>query len=82
MSINLKEVPRYYCQKVLPTSYDDSLSYYENLCKLTAKMNEIIDAINDSFETMVREKINSYFVESIYDSSTETLVLSLSEKEI
>lgn len=82
MSINLKEVPRWFCQKVLPLSYDDSLSYYEVLCKLTGKMNEIIFVINDGFETMIREKINRYFVESIYDSSTETLVLSLNEKEI
>ena len=82
MSINLKDVPRYFCQKVLPLSYDDSLSYYEVLCKLTTKMNEIITAINDNFETMVREKINSYFINSVYDSKTETLVLSLNEKEI
>lgn len=82
MSINLKDVPRYFCQKVLPLSYDDSLSYYEVLCKLTTKMNEIITAINDNFETMVREKINSYFINSVYDRKTETLVLSLNEKEI
>ena len=81
MSINLKEVPRWFCQKVLPLSYDDSLSYYEVLCKLTGKMNEIITVMNDSFETMVREQINKYFVASVYESSTETLVLSLNEKE-
>ena len=82
MNINLKEVPRWYCQKVLPTSYDDSLSYYENLCKLTEKMNEIIEAINNSFETLVREEIHKYFVDTVYDSETETLVLTLKEKEI
>lgn len=82
MSINLKEVPRWFCQKVLPLSYDDSLSYYETLCKLTGKMNEIIGAINDSFETLVREEIHKYFVDTVYDSETETLVLTLKEKEI
>ena len=82
MSINLKEVPRWHCQKVLPTSYDDSLSYYENLCKLTEKMNEIIEAINNSFEALVREEIHKYFVDTVYDSETETLVLTLKEKEI
>lgn len=81
MSINLKDAPRWFCQKVLPLSYDDSLSYYEVLCKLTGKMNEIITVMNDSFETMVREQINKYFVASVYESSTETLVLSLNEKE-
>lgn len=82
MGINLKEAPRWYCQKVLPTSYDDSLSYYENLCKLTEKMNEIIEAINNSFEALVREEIHKYFVDTVYDSETETLVLTLKEKEI
>lgn len=82
MSINLKEVPRCHCQKVLPTCYDDSLSYYENLCKLTEKMNEIIEAINNSFETLVKEEIHKYFVDTVYDSETETLVLTLKEKEI
>ena len=34
------------CFKVLPLVYDDSLSYYEVLCKLTTKMNEIIETFN------------------------------------
>lgn len=33
-----------WCYKVLPLAYDDSLSYYEVLCKLTEKINEIIAA--------------------------------------
>ena len=82
MSINLKEVPRWFCQKVLPLSYDDSLSYLEVVCKLTAKMNEIIEAINTSFESLVREEINKFFVDTVYESSTETLILSVKEKEI
>lgn len=82
MNFDICRLPMYICAKVLPTAYDDSLSYYENLCKLTEKMNEIITVMNDSFETMVREQINKYFVASVYESSTETLVLSLNEKGI
>lgn len=81
MSINLKEVPRWGCQKVLPLSYDDSLSYYENVCKLVDKMNEIINAINTSFEDLVIEEIHKYFIDTIYDSNTESLILTLKEKE-
>lgn len=36
-----------YCQKVLPLAYDDSLSYYESICKLVNKMNEIITEMNE-----------------------------------
>ena len=37
---------RYFCQKVLPAVYDDSLTYYELLCKLTYKLNEVITTQN------------------------------------
>lgn len=35
------------CYKVLPLVYDDSLSYYETLCKLVNKLNETIDELNN-----------------------------------
>lgn len=38
---------RYWCQKVLPAVYDDSLSYYELLCKVVSKLNEVIENINN-----------------------------------
>lgn len=41
---------KFWCQKVLPAVYDDSLSYYELLCKVMSKLNEVIDVIN-TFET-------------------------------
>lgn len=34
---------RFWCQKVLPLVYDDSLSYYEVLCKVTDYINGIIN---------------------------------------
>lgn len=36
----------YWCNKILPLVYDDSLSYYEVLCKTSAKLNEVIDSTN------------------------------------
>ena len=44
----------FYCQKVLPAVYDDSLSYYEVLCKLTDAVRElqsIIDNWQDVYVT-------------------------------
>lgn len=32
-----------YMQKVMPLIYDDSLSYYENICKLIQYVNRILD---------------------------------------
>lgn len=37
----------FWCQKVLPLVYDNSLSYYEVLCKIADSINYIIDYLND-----------------------------------
>ena len=41
-----------WCQKVLPLVYDDSLSYYEVLCKLTETINELITKIGENDDTI------------------------------
>lgn len=75
----INNIPYYRCQKILPLAYDDSLSYYENLCKLTSKMNEIIDDINVGFEALISQKINEFFnkmmIDAIYIESEETIYL-------
>ena len=45
---------KYWCYKVLPLVYDDSLSYYEMLCKVVAKLNELIEKYA-SFDDVVAE---------------------------
>ena len=54
---------RYYCQKVLPAVYDESLSYYELLCKLVAKINQIIAVDNTQNEGLkqLTDFVNHYF---------------------
>ena len=39
---------KYWCQKVLPAVYDDSLSYYELLAKVVKYLNDTIDAVNEN----------------------------------
>lgn len=34
---------RFFCQKVLPAVYDDSLSYYEAICKIADSLDKCID---------------------------------------
>lgn len=46
------------CQKVLPLVYDESLSYYEVLCKVQQKLNELIK-INNA----VRDEVHKEYVE-------------------
>ncbi len=35
---------KFWCYKVLPLVYDDSLSYYEVLCKVVKYINELIES--------------------------------------
>ena len=65
--------------KILPLTYDDSLSYYEQLCKLTSKMNEIVNFINTNVDDALKEYIDAQFdnliIDAIYDENTETITL-------
>lgn len=70
--------------KILPLTYDDSLSYYEQVCKLTNKMNEIIDFINgdisEKIQNYIDERFDNLMINAIYDESTETIVLEKGTK--
>lgn len=48
---------KFWCQKVLPLVYDDSLSYYEVLCKLTDYINSLIER-EDSLEEFLESVRN------------------------
>lgn len=58
----------FWCQKVLPLVYDDSLSFYEVLCRMRSKLNEIIENLNKQGEyietqlpILVDETVRKYF---------------------
>ena len=42
-SYNAPDKLRFWCNKVLPLVYDDSLSYYEVLCKVVKYINDLIE---------------------------------------
>lgn len=43
---------RFWCQKVLPLVYDDSLSYYEVLCKVVDYINNLIETDKEIYATL------------------------------
>lgn len=58
----------FYCQKVLPMVYDESLSYYELSCKISEKLNEVIKAQNgipDYIEKKIKKYIESGDINTI-----------------
>lgn len=54
---------RFWCQKVLPQVYDDSLSYYELLCKVVNQINVLTEnnnTLSDGYNELV-DYVNNYF---------------------
>lgn len=78
-----------YCHKVLPLVYDESLSYYENLCKIAdilqkiinelSKINDKVDNIDKNINEIVTNIVNealqdgSIFLDTNYEELTKTL---------
>lgn len=69
---------KFWCQKILPLSYDDSLSYYETLCRFADKVNELIDRMNiyeEEYKDYVDEQVSflkTYIDEQ--DNATKTVL--------
>lgn len=67
---NFKPVTNFWfwCQKVLPLVYDDSISYYEVLCKISEYLNQVIDNVNalpDIIDEAVKEYIESGEIQKV-----------------
>lgn len=60
---------KFWCQKVLPLVYDDSLSYMELLCKVINYLNHIIDDVNQ-IPNIINELISD---EKLKEVMTELL---------
>ena len=63
----------------LPLEYDNSLSYYEQLCRLNKNMNDIKNALNGDISGLVDDYLNNNFdklvVGAIYSKVDESITL-------
>lgn len=59
---------RFWCQKVLPLVYDDSLSYYEVLCKVVDYLNKVIEDDNTFIEELEELEAALAEVQQIIDN--------------
>ena len=73
---------KFWCYKVLPLVYDDSLSYYEVLCKVVNYINKLIeqDKIFGDELTKLREDLAT--VQEWIDNYDTTYVKNIVEKYI
>lgn len=69
----------------LPTSFLESLSYWEGLNLLVNKMNEIINFANNELTQELKDYIetefNNMMLNTMYDPDTETLTLYLTRED-
>lgn len=72
---------KFIAHKILPLVYDESLSYYEVLCKVVAKLNELISAFGENIVDTIRSVVSTVVVDASYDESTETLTITLTVPE-
>ena len=59
---------RFWCYKVLPLVYDDSLSYYEVLCKVVDYINKLIEQDRVFGEEIDKLKADMVTVQSWIDN--------------
>lgn len=71
---------KFWCQKVLPLVYDDSLSYYEVLCKVSEKINELVENnknLPDYIEEEIKLQLSDTNLEKIVGSYLTDFVLNV-----
>ena len=66
----MRDLPyfKFWCMKVLPLVYDDSLSYYEVLCKVVKYINDLIASDKEIVEEIDKLKADMTTVQEWIDS--------------
>ena len=54
-SVSMLNKMSFYCQPILPLVYDESMSYYETLCKVVGQLNTTGDTVNKLNEGLTDE---------------------------
>ena len=75
---------KFYCQKVLPLVYDESLSYYEVICKVAKTVNDLIcfnkelcaewEKFRDEFSTNINDTVREILNQWAIDGTLETII--------
>lgn len=54
-TVSMLNTMRFYCQPILPLVYDESMSYYETLCKVVGQLNTTGETVNKLNEGLTGE---------------------------
>ena len=78
----MHNVFNFWCYKVLPLVYDDSLSYYEVLCKVVKYINELIEQDKIFGEELNQLKGELKEVQTWIDNFDTTFIKEIVDKYI
>lgn len=81
MSYNICSDFRFWCQKVLPLVYDESLSYYEVLCKLTEYIVKMFETQESFQESLDKLGLRQEQVEQDFSTLKETVTEQLNQMQ-
>lgn len=65
-----------YTNKILPSVYDESLSYYEELLCVIKRMDILDNDMREEFSKSLIDFFNKIMPSAIYDRETETINLA------
>lgn len=54
-TVSMLNTMSFYCQPILPLVYDESMSYYETLCKVVGQLNNTGETVNKLNEGLTKE---------------------------
>lgn len=66
-TVSMLNKMRFYCQPILPLVYDESMSYYETLCKVVGQLNTTGDAVNKLNEGLTGEIADRQAADALLD---------------
>ena len=76
-----KVIPCTTTPKVIPLAFDESLSYYEQICRINQRLNDLYSIFNEQLteelQKYIDERFNDIMLDTMYDPATETLTLYL-----
>ena len=72
-TVNMLNTMRFYCQPILPLVYDESMSYYETLCKVVGQLNTTGETVNKLNEGLTNEIADRQAADAALDERLKTI---------
>lgn len=72
-TVSMLNTMRFYCQPILPLVYDESMSYYETLCKVVGQLNSTGETVNKLNEGLTGEIADRQAADAALDARIKQL---------